>query len=190
MISHRLRAVVTGVPILAVSALIVVTPGFASESLVISSKLSGTTVSGELLVEGMSIGEGVELVTLALAPQSMVECGEPIAESVAVTDDNSFSGSLSTTTVPDGSYCVIAVADDGRLSTALGGVTVENSVELGDSLDGLQLPTESLDGAANATASSSFGTLATLGWVVLAATAGLALGVLALGFAARRRAGI
>lgn len=190
MISHRLRAVVTGVPILAVSALIVVTPGFASESLVISTELTGTTVSGDLLVEGTAIGEGVELVTLALAPQSMVECGEPIAESVAVTDDNAFSGSLSTTTVPDGSYCVVAVADDGRLSTVLGGITVENSVELGDNLEGLQLPTESLDGETDASAGSSLAPLSTLGWVVLAATAGLALGVLALGFAARRRAGV
>lgn len=190
MISHRLRAVVTGVPILAVSALIVATPGFASESLVISSTLSGTTVSGDLLVEGTAIGEGVELVTLALAPQSMVECGEPIAESTAVTDDNAFSGSLSTTTVPDGSYCVVAVADDGRLSTVLGGITVENSVELGDNLEGLQLPTESLDGETDASAGSSLAPLSTLGWVVLAATAGLALGVLALGFAARRRAGV
>ena len=205
MISHRLRAVVAGVPILAVAALLVASPGFAAESLVISSKLSGTTVSGELLVEGSALGEGLELVTLALAPQSMVDCGDPIAQSVAVTEENQFSGSIATTTVPDGSYCVIAVADEGRLSTVLGGITVANSVELGESLEGFQLPTASLDGdgdgagsvvgtssvdVSGAAASARFGDLSALGSLVLAATAGLAVGVLALGFAARRRAGI
>ena len=203
MISHRLRAVVAGVPILAVAALLVASPGFAAESLVISSKLSGTTVSGELLVEGSALGEGLELVTLALAPQSMVDCGDPIAQSVAETEENQFSGSIATTTVPDGSYCVIAVADEGRLSTVLGGITVANSVELGESLEGFQLPTASLDGdgagsvvgtssvdVSGAAASARFGDLSALGSLVLAATAGLAVGVLALGFAARRRAGI
>lgn len=182
-------------PLLAVSAVLVVSPGFAADSLVISSTLSGSTVSGEVLVEGSMLGENVELVTLALAPQTLVDCGEPIAQSVVETDENRFSGSLTTTTVPDGAYCIIAVADDGRLSAALGGITVDNAVELRDSLDDLQLPTRSLDDTASspviATASpSGFGDLSVLGSIVLAATAGLAVGVLALGFWARRRASV
>ncbi|MEN9620190.1 MAG: hypothetical protein RL499_383 [Actinomycetota bacterium] len=180
-------------PLLAVSALLVVSPGFASDSLVIDSALSGSTVSGELLVEGSTIGEDIELVTLALAPQTLVDCGAPIAESVVTTDANRFTGSIATESVPDGSYCVIAEADDGRLSTVLGGITVDNAVELGNSIDDFQLPTQSLDDAAAATASaapSRFGELASLGPIVLAATAGLAVGVLALGFWARRRAGV
>jgi hypothetical protein len=194
VISHRLRAVVAAVPLLAVSAVLVVSPGFASDSLVISSKLSGSTVSGELLVEGSMLGENVELVTLALAPQTLVDCGEPIAQSVVETDENRFAGSLATTAVPDGAYCVIAVADDGRLSTVLGGITVANAVELGESLENLQLPTQSLDGTMSVPATlavtaapSRFGGLPALGSIVLAATAGLAVGVLALGFWARRR---
>ena len=179
-------------PLVAVSAVLVVSPGFAADSLVISSKLSGSTVSGEVLVEGSMLGENVELVTLALAPQTLVDCGEPIAQSVVETDENRFSGSLATTAVPDGSYCVIAVADEGRLSTVLGGITVDNSVELGESLDSFQLPTQSLDEAATAPVAVvavpvPFAHLSVLGSIVLAATAGLAVCVLALGFWARRR---
>lgn len=143
------------------------------------------------------LGENVELVTLALAPQTLVDCGEPVAQSVVETDENRFAGSLATTTVPDGSYCVIAVADEGRLSTVLGGITVANAVELGESLGNLQLPTRSLDASASAPATvavtaapSRFGALSALGSIVLAATAGLAVGVLALGLWARRRSNV
>ncbi len=194
MISHRLRALAAGIPIIAVAAAVVASPGFAAESLVISSNLSGTTVSGEVLVEGSTLGEDLQLVTLTLAPQTLVDCGEPIVETIASTDSSSFSGSLQTTLVPNGSYCVIAVADEGRLSTVLGGITVDNAIELGDSLDGFQLPTQSLDGDHSipmlAAAPSRLGDLSTLGSIVLAATAGLAVGVLALGGWARRRAGV
>jgi hypothetical protein len=197
VISHRLRAVVAAVPLIAVSAVLVASPGFASDSLVIDSTLSGSTVSGEVLVEGSMIGEEVELVTLALAPQTLVDCGEPLAQSVVEAEENSFSGSLQTTAVPDGSYCVIAVADEGRLSTVLGGITVDNAVELGESLDDFQLPTMSLDETVGVpttvsvtAAPARFGDLSALGSIVLAATAGLAVCVLALGFWARRRAGV
>jgi hypothetical protein len=191
VISHRLRAVVAGVPVLAVAAILVASPGFAADSLVINSNLSGSTVSGELLVEGSTLGGDLQLVTLALAPQTLVDCGEPIAQSAAATDATRFSGSLQTTAVPDGSYCLIAMADEGRLSTVLGGITVDNSAELGASLEGVQLPTQSLGAEVDAVAiPPRFGDLSSLGPVVLAATAGLAIGVLVLGFAARRRAGV
>jgi len=145
VISHRLRATVTAVPLLAVAVVLVVSPGFAADSLVISSKLSGSIVSGEIVVEGSIIGANVELVTLALAPQTLVDCGEPIAQSVVEADKNRFAGRLPTTMVPDGPYCLIAVADEGRLSAVVGGITVDNGVGRDDSIDGVQLPTQSLD---------------------------------------------
>ena len=193
MISHRLRAAVTAVPLLAVAAVLAVSPGFAADSLVINSKLSGSTVSGEILVEGSIIGENVELVTLALAPQTLVDCGEPIAQSVVEANKNRFAGSLPTTAVPDGSYCLVAVADGGRLSTVLGGITVDNAVGQNNSLNSVQLPTRSLDVAVNEPVTAAtplrLDDLSAFGSIVLAATAGLAVGVLALGFWARRRAG-
>ncbi|WP_439564433.1 hypothetical protein [Microcella sp.] len=184
MISHRLRAVVAGIPIAVLSTMLIASPGFAAESLRISTPLAGSTVSGALAIEG-SIAGGSP-VDLGLAPQNLGDCGTPLVESSATVAGDQFSTSIATTAVPDGTYCVIAVADAGRLSAVVADITVDNTVT--EPLEGLQLPTESLDGGTTvAAAPAPFAELAVLGPLVLGATAALAVIVLGLGLWAKRR---
>lgn len=192
MISHRLRAIVAGVPIAVLTTVLVASPGFAAESLRISTPLSGTTVSGALIVEGSVVGGEVVDLDLGLAPQSLGDCGTPLIESSVAHAGEQFSTSIATTAVPDGTYCLIAVADAGRLSTVVADITVNNALTEGESLDGFQLPTESLGGDGStvvptAVADPLFRDLAVLGPLALGATAALAVIVLGLGLWARRR---
>lgn len=193
MISHRLRAVVAGIPIAVLSTVLFASPVFAASSLSISTPLAGTTVSGELLVEGrVAGGTGVD-VSLGLAPQALGDCGSPVALSTTEAASADFAVSLSTTSVPDGTYCLIAVADAGRLSTVVADITVNNAFVEGESLDELQLPTEALDDPSSPAVSSPIvaaspvGDLSVLGPIVLVATALLAMLVLGLGVWALRR---
>lgn len=188
MISHRLRAVVAGIPIAVLSTLLIASPGFAAESLRISTPLAGATVSGPLVIEGSIDGEVADL-DLGLAPQSLGDCGSPLVETSIALAGEQFTTSISTAAVPDGTYCLIAVADAGRLSTVVADITVDNSATA--PLEGLQLPTESLDGGTTVAEApvvdSLLGDLAVLGPLALGVTAVLAVLVLGLGLWARRR---
>lgn len=194
MISHRLRAVVAGIPIAVLTTVLVASPGFAAESLRIDSPLAGTAVGGELDVEGTVVGATVVDLMVGLAPQSLGDCGTPLIEQRLELAEPTFSVTLPTTAVPDGAYCLIAVADGGRLSTVVGDITVNNAVTGDESTDGFQLPTESLGGddrPANlpaVLAATPLGVgLGLLGPAVLATTAVAALTVLGFGLWARRR---
>lgn len=192
MISHRLRALVAGVPVVVLSTVLFASPGFAAESLRISTPLSGTTVSGALLIEGSVAGGTAVDLDLGLAPQSLGDCGTPLIERTVPDAGGQFSTSIATTAVPDGTYCLIAVADAGRLSTVVADITVNNALTEGESLDGFQLPTESLGGDGETVAQVPiadplFRDLAVLGPLVLGATAALAVIVLGLGLWARHR---
>lgn len=191
MISHRLRALGAGLPVAVLTTVLIASPGFAAESLRISTPLAGATVSGALVVEGSIAGEATDL-DLGLAPQSLGDCGSPLVETSVALAGEQFSTSIATTAVPDGTYCLIAVADAGRLSTVVADITVNNAIVEGESLDGFQLPTESLDGEGTTVAAAPagdalFSDLAVLGPLVLGATAALAVIVLGLGLWARRR---
>jgi len=192
MTSHRLRALVAGVSVAALTTVIIGSPGFAAESLSISTPLAGATVSGSLIVEGSVAGGEVVDLDLGLAPQNLGDCGTPLIESRVADAGEQFSTSIETTEVPDGTYCLIAVADAGRLSTVVADITVNNALTDGESLDGFQLPTESLGGdeapeAPVAIADPLLRDIAVLGPLVLGATAALAVIVLGLGLWARRR---
>jgi hypothetical protein len=188
MISHRLRAVVAGIPIAVLSTVLIASPGFAAESLRISTPLAGATVSGQLIVEGSIAGDAADL-DLGLAPQNLGDCGSPLVETSIALAGEQFSTSIATAALPDGTYCLIAVADAGRLSTVVADITVDNSVT--EPLEGLQLPTESLDGGATVAQApvvdSLLRELAVLGPLALGVTAALAAVVLGLGLWARRR---
>lgn len=194
MISHRLRAVVAGIPIAVLTTLLMASPGFAAESLRIDTPLAGTAVGGDLAIEGTIVGAREVDLVLGLAPQSLGDCGSPVIEQRLEVVEPQFSVTLSTIAVPDGAYCLIAVADGGRLSTVVGDITVNNAVTNGESTDGFQLPTESLDGGASpstlpaALAATPLGAgIGLLGPAVLATTAAVALVVLGFGLWARRR---
>ncbi len=191
MISHRLRALVVGIPIAVLATVLVASPGFAAESLRISTPLAGQTVSGAVLIEGSISGDATDL-DLGLAPQSLGDCGSPLVETSIALAGEQFSTSIATTAVPDGTYCLIAVADAGRLSTVVADITVNNALTEGESLEGFQLPTESLGGGGTTVVpvtvdATLMGDLAVLGPFALAATATLAVIVLGLGVWARRR---
>lgn len=192
MISHRLRAVIAGLPIVAVSTVLIASPGFAAESLRISTPLAGTTVSGQLLIEGSIAGDTAVDVDLGLGPQSLGECGAPIVEARVELASSAFATNIATTAVPDGTYCLIAIADAGRLSTVVADITVDNAALADEPLEGFQLPTMSLDesdapAAAAPTSAVLLADPAVIAPIVLAATAGLAGLVLGLGLWARRR---
>lgn len=188
MISHRLRAVVAGIPIAVLSTVIIASPGFAAESLRIATPLAGATVSGQLIIEGSIAGDAADL-DLGLAPQSLGDCGSPLVETSIALAGEQFTTSIPTAALPDGTYCLIAVADAGRLSTVVADITVDNSATA--PLEGLQLPTESLDGGTTVAEApvvdSLLGDLAVLGPLALGVTAVLAVLVLGLGLWARRR---
>lgn len=186
MISHRLRAVVTGLPIAVLSTVLIASPGFAAESLLISTPLAGTTVSGAMLIEGSIAGDTAVDIDFGLAPQTLGDCGSPLVGSRVEFASADFATRIATTSVPDGDYCLIAVADAGRLSTVIADITVKNASDEGESLEGLQLPTESLADGSAATG-PMFGDVSVLGALVLGVTAALALGVVGLGVWAMRR---
>ena len=193
MMSHRFRAVIAGIPIAVLSTVLIASPGFAAESVRISTPLSGTTVSGAVLIEGNIEGDSAVDVDLGLAPQTLGDCGSPLVGIRVELASATFATRIATTSVPDGTYCLIAVADAGRLSTVVADITVKNASDSGDSLEGLQLPTESVDGGGDGGAASSpvagvlFGDVSLLGPLVLGAAGAIALAVVGVGLWALRR---
>ncbi len=195
MTSHRLRALVAGVPIVLIAVLGVGTAAQAADALRITSPLAGTTVSGPLAVEGSITTEGAVEVQVGLAPQLLGECGAVVVSS-NVEGAGAFSVSIPTTEVPDGVYCLVAVADAGHLSAVLADITVNNTVTAGEEVDELQLSTEALGGAhddgplasaAPPAVLSLVGNPPLLGAVVLGLTLALAVVVLGAGLWGRRR---
>ena len=188
MISHRLRAVAAGLPLVIFSALLMVSPSFGAESLRIVTPLAGSTVSGQLLVEGgIDVDVPVEL-TISLAPQTLGDCGSPLVENRLADTAGTFAIELATTSVPDGTYCLVAVADAGRLSTVIADIAVANALAPSDSLDGLQLPTLPVEGGEAAPVTSNpFGDPGVLGPAALGATAAIAVLVVVFGLWARQR---
>ncbi len=191
MLPHRLRALLAIVPALALGGLLVASPGFAAPSISITSPLSGATVAGVFEVAGVAGDDLISGVSVALATQTYGDCASVALEQQANVDDaGTFTASIQSAAVADGVYCVIVTADDGRLSTAVGDVTVDNGVGLDGSLAGPQLPTESL-GAGSAASTdarlASVVNLQSLAPVIVGAAATLALLVLVLALLQRRR---
>lgn len=118
------------------------TPSLAADSLRITSPLSGETVVGDVRIEGIVAGSGTVDLSLAISEQRFGECGPLATERRAEIEAGTpFAVTIATTDISDGVYCVIAVADSGRLSAAVGDVTIDNGI---DELDGFQLPTQTL----------------------------------------------
>ncbi len=190
MLSHRLRALAALVPVLALGGLLVASPSLAAQSLRITSPVSGTTVAGVFDVTGTADGDATAEIAVALAPQTFGDCGAAVLERDAVVDaSGGFAASIPSAAVADGVYCVIVTLGDGRLSTAVGDVTVRNASDLDESLEGPQLPTESLDDETVSTdaALAPIADAQLLAPLVVGAAATLALIVLVLALLQRRR---
>lgn len=190
MLSHRLRTLGTLVPVLAVAGLLVASPSLAAQSLRITSPVAGTTVSGFFDVTGTADGDASADIAVALAPQTYGDCAAPVLERPAEVDaSGGFAASIPSAAVADGVYCVIVTLGDGRLSTAVGDVTVRNASTAGESLDGPQLPTQSLDDESSSTdaALAPIVDAHLLAPLVVGSAATLALIVLVLGLLQRRR---
>ena len=190
MLSHRLRVLLALAPALALGALLIASPSVAAQSLRITSPVSGTTVAGVFNVTGTADGDATAEIAVALAPQTFGDCAAPVLERPAVVDaSGGFAASIPSAAVADGIYCVIVTLGDGRLSTAVGDVTVRNSSNLDESLDGPQLPTESFDdepGSTDAVLAPLVDTQL-LAPLVVGSAATLALIVLVFGLLQRRR---
>lgn len=177
------------------STLLLASPALAADALRITSPVAGTTVSGPLTVEGEVAGARALDVDLSLAPQVLGDCGAPAVTSRAAEVVGGFSVSIPTAGLADGTYCLIAVADDGRLSAVLADITINNAITAGEDVDGFQLSTEALGGASGGTGASAapfvasplLGDLPIVGSAVLALTMALAGVVLGTGLWARRR---
>jgi hypothetical protein len=190
MLSHRLRALIAIVPALALGGLLVASPSFAAQSLRITSPVAGTTVVGTFAVTGTADGSTSMDISVTLAPQRFGDCGGAVLERAAVVDaSGSFAASIPSAAVADGLYCVVVTVGDGRLSTAVGDVTVRNASNLDESLEGPQLPTESLDDESTMTDAvlAPIGDVQLLAPLVVGAAAALTLVVLVLGLVQRRR---
>ena len=165
-------------------------PSLAAQSLRITSPVSGTTVAGLFDVTGTADGDASAEIAVALAPQTFGDCAAPVLERDAVVDaSGGFAASIPSAAVADGVYCVIVTLGDGRLSTAVGDVTVRNASNLDESLEGPQLPTESLDDETVSTdaALAPLADTYLLAPLVVGSAATLALIVLVLALLQRRR---
>lgn len=128
--------------IAAALVLSIATPSLAADSLRITSPLSGATVVGDVRIEGVVAGSGTVDLTLAISEQRFGDCGPLATERrTEVEAGTPFAMTIATTDISDGVYCIVAVADSGRLSAAVGDVTIDNGI---DELDGFQLPTQTL----------------------------------------------
>jgi hypothetical protein len=199
MIHQRLRVDLAAVAIATVAAAIVMAvagPVAAAETLRITSPTAGSQISGDVVVDGTIAGGGVEEVTISLAPQSLGDCGSAVLEATLAVDlDGTFTGTLSTTGVADGTYCLIAIAGGGSFSSANADIVVDNSAALQPVID-VQLPTLAHDAGREISAAASgsggglddgVGVAAAAMPVVLVAAAILAALVIVLGVALRPR---
>lgn len=137
------RAITTSLATAALSTALVLAaaPGFAADALRITTPLAGTVVSGELYVAGTIAGQGEHELTIELAPQQLGECGAAIARTTTTVNAGAgFTALVDTLTVADGTYCLVAVADRGRLSDVQADITVDNAILRGY----IDLPTQSL----------------------------------------------
>lgn len=173
---------------LATSLVLVASPVLAVTSLRITTPVEGSTVSGDLYVAGSIAGDGQHELTLALSRQTLGECGPALAQTTtSVNAADGFEALVDTTIVPDGRYCIIAVADRGRLSDVQSDITISNDILRG----GRQLPTlsqpEPTDGpgAIEAAMPASVGPL--LAAVAFSLAGLFALGVVIYGISSNRR---
>lgn len=157
---------------------------FAVDSLRITAPTQGQTVAGDLRVEGIVGGAGDVDVTLSLSPQVLGDCRPSVLDRVVtVTAGEPFAVSLVTAGLEAGTYCVVAIADDGRLSAAVGDVTIEPGLT---ELDGFQLPTLPIDdGDARGAASTLDPTIIIP--IALGSVAAVSVVVLSAGLLFRRR---
>jgi len=158
---------------------------FAVDSLRITSPTQGQTVAGDVRVEGLVGGAGDVDVTLSLAPQVLGDCRASVLDRVVtVTAGEPFAVSIVTVGLEAGTYCVVAVADEGRLSAAVGDLAIEPGLS---ELDGFQLPTLGLD-EPNALSPGSVGLdPAIIIPIALGSVAAVSVVVLSVGLLYRRR---
>ncbi|WP_168916518.1 hypothetical protein [Microcella flavibacter] len=132
------------------AALLAAAPASAAESLSLTAPAADSTVAGEVRIEGLVAGEGAIDLTLSLAPQSLGECGAPVASVESqVVGGEPFAALIDTARVADGTYCIVAVADGGALSEVRGDIAIANERAAGS---GVQLPTLALPGEAGGVA--------------------------------------
>ncbi|GAA1696681.1 hypothetical protein GCM10009792_15850 [Microcella alkalica] len=185
--THALRlGLVTAA--LSTSLVLVASPGVAADALRITTPVAGTVVSGELYIAGTIAGDGEHELTIQLAPQQLGECGTAVAStSTTVTASRGFSALVDTLTVADGTYCLVAIADRGRLSDVQADIRIDNAILRGF----IQLPTESLpdptDGASAIEAAVPAESGPFIAVVAFALAGILAVGVAVYGIASGRR---
>lgn len=164
---------------LSTALVLVASPGVAADALRITTPLAGTVVSGELYVAGTIAGQGEHELSLELSPQQFGECGAPVASTTTtVTAGEGFRALVDTMAVQDGTYCLVAVADRGRLSDVQADITVDNAILRGF----IQLPTEALPEPTDGASAIEAAVPTESGPVIATATFGLA-GLLALAVA-------
>ncbi len=174
--------------VLSTSLVLAASPVLAANSLRITTPLAGSIVSGELYVAGSIAGDGEHELTLALSPQKLGECGPAVAQTTTTASAvDGFEALVDTTVVADGTYCIVAVADRGRLSDVQSDITVSNAILRG----GMQLPTLSLPEPTDGPAAIDAAVPADLGPFLAAIAFGLAgllgLGVVVFGIVSSRR---
>jgi uncharacterized protein (DUF2141 family) len=158
---------------------------FAAHSVRITSPAQGDTVAGDVRVEGIVGGTGAVQLSLALAPQVLGDCRPAALERIVTVDAGEpFAVTLLTSGLAPGTYCVVAVADEGRLSAAVGNVAVEPGLT---QLDGFQLPTLPLDAAAPVAAAPTALDAAIAVPIALGSIAAVGVVVLSLSLLYRRR---
>lgn len=164
---------------LSTALVLVASPGVAADALRITTPLAGTVVSGELYVAGTIAGQGEHELSLELSPQQFGECGAPVASTTTtVTAGEGFRALVDTMAVQDGTYCLVAVADRGRLSDVQADITVDNAILRGF----IQLPTEALPEPTDGASAIEAAVPTESGPVIATAAFGLA-GLLALAVA-------
>lgn len=176
--SHALRLGLLSA-VLSTSLVLVASPGIAADALRITTPVAGTVVSGELYIAGTIAGDGEHELTLQLAPQQLGECGTAVASTTTtVSAGTGFSALVDTLSVADGTYCLVAVADRGRLSDVQADIRIDNAILRGF----IQLPTESLPEPTDGASAIEAAVPAESGPVIAIAAFGLA-GLLAVSVA-------
>jgi hypothetical protein len=172
-------------------------PSVAADSLQISSPLSGTTVSGDVLVTGSIVSDEAVSVAVGMAAQVLGDCGPvEVVDTQTLATGGDFTAVIPTALIENGRYCLLAMADSGRLSTVIGDVTIDNVAT-----EGFQLPTEAFgddqpmieDTAMSEVPSQAgvldpFSSVAVFGPIMLAASALLTAIVVVFALVQRRRA--
>lgn len=176
--SHALRLGLLSA-VLSTGLALVASPVIAADALRITTPVAGTVVSGELYIAGTIAGDGEHELTLQLAPQQLGECGTAVASTTTtVSAGTRFNALVDTLSVADGTYCLVAVADRGRLSDVQADIRIDNAILRGF----IQLPTESLPEPTDGASAIEAAVPAESGPVIAIAAFGLA-GLLAVSVA-------